>query len=278
MPIMPKHLNPCRLLAGLAMAALASAQPSFAQDIARVLSVEGVSVVQRSGAQPRILGAADNLAEQDVISVGPNSHAIIEFSDKTRVTLRPDTVFRMDALSPGKPESLLGGLVKGGARITSNPGTARAAEFDARLCEDDCAQEGRLRPEPNGSLKPVARVVEMKGAVAAARAGAQSRILVPGAAIYERDGIATGANSYAVLVFSDGARISLAESSRLAVNRYEYREVSPREGKAHLTLLAGNAQVWSGRFAEVSADAFLFESAMGIIRSPSPERREVSHE
>ncbi|TXT25847.1 MAG: hypothetical protein FD134_828 [Gallionellaceae bacterium] len=266
------------LLSCLIAAAFACPSPSFAREAAKVLSVEGVSTLQRAGAATRILGVADTLDEQDVISVGPKSYAVIEFADRTQATLRPDTVFRMDALSPGKPESLLRGLVKGGARITSNPGTARAAEFDARLCEEDCAQEDRSRPAPRGLDQPVARVVEMKGYAAASSVGGNARLLVPGAAIHEREGIATGANSYAVLLFSDGARVTLAERSRLAVNRYEYREISPREGKAHLTLLAGNAQVWSGRLAEVSTDAFLFESAMGIIRSPSPERREVSHE
>lgn len=265
MPIMPKHLNPCRLLAGLAMAALACAQPSFAQDMAKVLSVEGVSVVQRPGARPRILGAADKLAEQDVISVVPKSHAIIEFSDKTQITFRPGTIFRMDALSSDKPESLLHGLLKGGARITSNPGTARAAEFDARLCEDDCAQEDRLRQEPRGPLKPVARVVEMKGVVAAARAGAQSRILVPGAAIHEREGIATGANSYAVLLFSDGARVTLAESSHLAIPAYRFDD-RQRTGFAELHHLSGGARVQSGAIAKQGPAYYRFVTPMGEVR------------
>lgn len=253
-----------------------AAAPAHAQ-VARVLEVKGTTLVERAGQPPRILGANDLLDAQQVVTVARDSHAVIEFSDKTRVTLRPGTIFRVDDYRQGSPESYLRGLLKGGARIIGNS-TAHSAEFDARLCEKDCAEEDRLRPEPHGLGNPVARVVEMKGTVAAARSGEHARVLVPGTAIYERDGVATGAGSYAVLVFSDDSRITLAENSRLAVNRFEYRETVPREGKAYLTLLAGNAQVWGGRLAEIGADAFQFESAMGVIRSVAPGHREATHE
>lgn len=126
--------------------------------------------------------------------------------------------------------------------------------------------------------KVVARVVEMNGLAAASQAGSEPRLIATGAAIYERDGIATGSGSYAVIIFSDGTRVTLSENSRFAINQFDYNPLVPQKGKAYLTLLAGNAEVWTGRLAEVSPDAFLFESAMGVIRAHGTGAKEESHE
>lgn len=135
-----------------------------------------------------------------------------------------------------------------------------------------------LRNAQKQERKAVARVMEMKGIAAAAFAGSASRLLTPGAVIYEHDGIATGAGSYAVIVFADGARVTLSENSRFAVNRFDYNPASPQKGKAYLSLLAGNAEVRTGRLAEVNPDSFLFKSAIGVIRAHGAGSKEGTYE
>ncbi len=256
------------------------AMPVQAQ-VARVLEARGASVVERAGQPPRILGVGEKLDRLDVIRVARDSHAILEFNDRSRVTLRPNTVFRIDAYNEGVPESVLFGLVRGGFRAVTgllakrNPGAVRfqtatidirGTEFDARLCEDDCAQEERARPGPRPLFEPVARVVEMSGVAFAARAGESARRLVPGAAIYEREGIATGPKSYAVLVFRDDTRVTLEQGSVFEIAAYRYDQDAPRRSAARLRLLNGHAHVATGALAKLRGDAFLFESAMGTIR------------
>lgn len=250
---------------------------------AKVVDVRGTSLVERAGAAPRILGAGEPLDARDTISVARDSWAILEFSDQTRVTLRPNTVFRLDSYKADAPEAMLMGLVKGGLRVVTglfgkrNPQGVRVqtavatigirgTEFDARLCEDDCAAEEKAGPAPRPAVLPVARVVEMNGVVGAGRTGEAVRLLVPGAMLNEGDAVATGRNGNAVLVFRDGAQVALVANSRFAINRFRYNEASPRSGSAFLTLYAGNALVTTGQLARISPDAFLFRTALGVVR------------
>ena len=277
-----KHLFLLINLVFLAMALMVWSGTAAAQ-VARVLDIKGTALVERSGQVPRLLGAGEQLGERDVINVARDSWAILEFNDQTRITLRPNTVFRLDSYRADAPETMLLGLVKGGLRVVTglfgkrNPQgvkfqTAvatigiRGTEFDARLCDADCAAEERARPAPRPLVLPVARVVEMNGVVAAGRAGETVRLLVPGAILNEGDAVATGRNGDAVLVFRDGARVTLAANSRFAINRFRYYEASPLSGNAFMTLYAGNALVTTGQLAKISPDAFLFRTALGVVR------------
>lgn len=248
---------------------------------AKVVDVRGTSLVERAGAAPRILGAGEPLDARDTISVARDSWAILEFSDQTRVTLRPNTVFRLDSYKADAPEAMLMGLVRGGLRVVTgffgkrNPQGVRVqtavatigirgTEFDARLCEADCAQEERLHPAP---LRPqtVARVVEMKGVVAAAGIDGAGRVLVPGAALYEGDGIAAGPGSYAVLVFRDGSRISVTADSQLTIRTFRFDETRGT-GYAVFDHLGGGAAVQTGAIAKQGPRFYRFISPIGEIR------------
>lgn len=258
-----------------------AAAPAHAQ-VARVLEVKGTTLIERAGQPPRILGANDPLDAQQVVTVARDSHAILEFADKSRVTLRPGTVFRIDAYRADKPENMVLGLLKGGLRAITgligkrNPGAVkfqtaiatigiRGTGFDARLCEEDCAEEDRLRPELRSLGKPVARVVEVKGRAEAASARGNTRLLVPGAAVYERDGVATGANSYAVLVFRDDSRISLAANSRLSVPSFQF-DYARHTGSAVVIHHTGEAMVATGRIAKQGPSFYRLITPLGEVK------------
>ena len=113
--------------AGFIAIAFAALVPtaSFAQ-IARVMSVQGTSMLERSGQSPRILGIGDPIAERDTINVGRESNALLEFRDRTRITLRPNSVFRINAYVDNERPAM-------DVRTTSSPrSSARARVHDSR--------------------------------------------------------------------------------------------------------------------------------------------------
>jgi hypothetical protein len=255
--------------------------PATAQ-VAKVMSIEGTAMLERAGYSPRIVGAGEGIEQKDVISVPLRSHALLEFRDKTRITLRPNTVFRVDTFVDTVQPSMVLGLIKGGLRVVTGDiakrqptavrfqtNTAiigvRGTEFDARLCDADCAQENRAQPVARSGREAAARVIEMNGSVTATQKGT-SRALVPGAAIYVDDAVGAGADSYAVIGFRDGTRITLAARSELAIPHFEYDPTNPKKGEARLKLVSGTAHVWTGQLAKQGGAAFLFETRAGVIR------------
>jgi hypothetical protein len=270
----------CRVAAALAcfLPALAAAQ------IGHVVSVQGTALVERAGQPGRILGAGERLEQKDVINVAQGSSAVLEFRDKTRITLRPKTVFRVDSYSDSAPVGMAFGLTKGGFRaVTGEVGKKdpssvtfraesvvlgiRGTEFDARLCEDDCVSQESGASGQRALARAPARVIEMNGSVSAAKSGTPGRSIVPGAVIHEGESVSTGPDSQAVIAFRDGARITLPQSSELAIARFDYDESAPGKGQAHVKLVSGGAHVRTGELARIGPDAFVFETAAGTVRT-----------
>lgn len=277
---MPQYRMTLRLAAALLIAAVSS-HPALAQ-VARVMGVQGTAMLERAGQSPRILGTGDGVEQRDVINVAKESNALIEFRDRTRVTLRPNTVFRVTSYSEAEPQGMVLGLVKGGMRASTgdigkrDPASVRfqtntaiigvrGTEFDARICEDDCGAEQRAKPAARAADHAAARVIEMSGAVSATL-GRTSRILVAGASLQPEERIITPAGGHAVVAFRDGSRITLGSRSELAILRFRYDERAPKSGYAHLRLVSGHAHVWTGQLAKLGGDAYLFDTAAGTIR------------
>lgn len=262
----------------LALTALLSI--SAHAQVARVMSLQGTSMLERGGQSPRILGLGDSLAERDTINVGRESNALLEFRDRTRITLRPNTIFRINAFSDNERAAMDVRLVKGGVRATTGDiakreptavkfqtNTAvlgvRGTEFDARICEDDCSADQRYKPAA-GSIAVAARAIEVSGQVTAV-ANRVPRELAAGGALLQEESIVTSADGTVVLAFRDGTRISLSPRSELAIQRFHYDERA-QSGHVHLKLVAGHAHVYTGQLAKLGGDAFLFETAAGMLR------------
>jgi hypothetical protein len=252
-------------------------------EVAHVVEIRGTAMVARSGVAPHILGAGDRLDERDTVSIAHDSWAILEFTDQTRLTLRPGTVFRLDNYREQSPESMMLGLVKGGFRAITgligkrNPSSVkfvaanatigiRGTEFDARLCEEDCAVEEQAVSDRAAESGAIGYVVDLNGYAAAAHRGGAARMLVPGSAIYEYDGIATGPTSELSIVFRDDTRISLAPESSFSIVQYRVRGRPALVGNVHLKFLEGDAQLWTGRLAVSNPDDYLIETHLGILR------------
>ena len=159
---------------------------AFAQGAAvgEVVLASGVVTAQRQGGEARMLGKGTPLYEGDVLSTGRKGFGVVEFKDGTRMTLRPDTVFRVDQyVTGGAEENALLHLFKGGLRAITgviskrNPNgyrieTAtntigiRGTDFDARLCVDDCAAEEKELQSPAAAAALQLLRVALAGATA----------------------------------------------------------------------------------------------------------------
>lgn len=264
------------------LAGLLAGLPAYAQ-VAKVLRIDGAAMVDRVGQQRRFLGVGEQLSEGAVVTVAKESFVMLEFRDESRVTLRPNTVFRVEAYADQAPEKISFGLAKGGLRAVSglvgkrkpevvqiNTSTAyigiRGTEFDARMCEQDCEAEDRAAPPPTVSRAVVAaRVVEIEGIAVATGATLPTRILTPGATLYERDSIATAPGAYVALAFPDGSIAALGADTVFGVSQYRFDRAHPERGAAALRLLEGSVRVMPGAIAQRKADAYRIETLIGPV-------------
>lgn len=277
-------LQPVLRFSLLVIGAYALVAPAVSSaQVAKVLRSDGVAMLERSGQPRRILGVGEELAQKDIVSVGGDSSTMLEFRDQTRITLRPNTVFRLDTYLDGKSESMLFGLVKGGFRAVTgliakrSPGSVqfqtatatigiRGTEFDARLCEGDCATEDRAQPPARKGLEVVARIVDIGGAAGAGPAGRPSRLLTSGAQVHEGETIATAAGSYTVIAFSDGSRVTLPADTVLTIEQFRYDAARPEQSAVALRLSEGGLRVSAGEIAQRNPAGYRIQTELGRVQ------------
>ena len=251
--------------------------------MARVLRIDGAAMVDHVGEKRRILGLGEALEEQAVVTVAKESFVMLEFRDQSRVTLRPNTVFRVEAYSDDAPEKVSFGLAKGGLRAISgaigkrkpevvqiNTTSAwigiRGTEFDARLCQNDCNAEDRgTAPPPTSRATLAARVVELSGVAIATGSLLPTRMLVPGAMIYERDSIATAPDAFVVLAFADGSRVSVSPGSIMAIQQFRFEQSRQEQNTAQLRLFEGGIRVLTGEISQRKPEAYTIDTVVGPI-------------
>lgn len=244
---------------------------AFAQSAptAWVDQVRGAGLAQRAGETPRILGNGLPLQEGDVVTVAPDSAALVRLSDGTRMTVRPGTEFQLETyrFREGAPDnSLVMRLLRGGlrvltgrltkdapeaGRITTTTATIgiRGTDFDARLCSgDDCAREGERagrEGRPN-TIRASARVASVRGELTAVAATGERRLLVQGAGVYPGDVVESGAQAQALLVFRDESRTTLGAGTRLRVDDFVFDEANASDGRFLVSLLRGSMRTLTG--------------------------------
>ncbi len=275
-------LRLCRLAA---LAALLAAATLAQAQVARVIETRGAAMVERAGQAPRLLGIGEGLDRRDTIRVARDSWAVLEFTDQTRITLRPDTVFRIDAYSDNAPESVLMGLVKGGFRAVTgligkrNPravvfGTPyatigiRGTEFDARLCDGDCAAAD-TRPAPPAG--PAARVANARGPVSARDLWGRTRTLASGSIVDAAEEVRTGARGSAVLELRDGGRILIHPQTRFEIRRFVYDPARPAAAIAEFELRAGSIRAATGAIGKARPVGYRIFTKLGQIGTRGTE-------
>jgi hypothetical protein len=139
---------------------MSAVSTAAADAVGKVLLAKGaVSVVAADGSA-RFIAKGSEVASGETVVTAEKSFVVIEFTDGTKTTLRPDTEFVIEKYShrAEAPDEAVFDLVRGGMRAVSgligsnnpdgfrvNAGVAsmgiRGTAWDVRRCEEDCASD-----------------------------------------------------------------------------------------------------------------------------------------
>lgn len=274
-------------LVGAALLA-AIALPATAQDAGSATNVTGVASVQRADGRIGVLNRGSAIRPGDTIRTESESRVQLELRDGATVTVRPESVFKLDAyrFDPAKADSdsAIFRLLKGGLRAVTGLmgkrrpeaiafGTAtatigiRGTDFTARACEDDCAREAKGQVNDRVTRTPgyVARVFSLQGRLAPTTGPRANKPLAAGDPVFAEDILETGPAGFAVLVFQDGTRVVLQQNTRFAVERYRYEPSRPEDGNVAFRLLKGSLRALTGLIAQRSPKQFSIGTSVATI-------------
>ncbi len=268
-----KKIN--RLLIGLLFAGTSLASGAAVQ-VGEVTFSRGVLTGQIDGEPPRLIGRGSGLHNGETLNTGSRAFALIRLDDGTKMTLRPNTTFKIENVNVSKgSENALLSLIRGGLRaltgaisraapnafrISSSVATIgiRGTEFDARLCQgDECQQEEQATGEQaKRESRVVGRIALLRGRASAIEDGQESRVLSVGSAVYERDQIQTGIKSFSVIAFNDKTRVTLSPQSAFRIEEHEFVPEQPDENNSFFSFLQGGLRLVTGAIGRLNQTAF----------------------
>jgi hypothetical protein len=261
------------------------------QVVGHTIFVKGSNVAQLSGAAPRTLEKNTEIFQGDSIQTTESSFVIVEFTDGAKVTVRPNSNFSIDhydnqsadktaqlVLHKGEVNASTGQITTDNPenfQITTPTGTVKPqsakSEFTVNICKDDCdkiqAAAGTTQQVIRLEQKLVARVVEIKGEVSAinrANKDAKERILSLGKPLYNTDFIHSKKDSWALIVFPDGEKLTLQPDSEMDIKQYNY-QVSGKKDQILLRLAMGGLRALSGSIGQTDHDAFALDTPVATI-------------
>ena len=236
------------------------------------------------GGDVRLIGHGTPIYENDVLTTGRDSFAVVELNDGTRMTLRPDTVFRVDEYAAAEGEERMRlNLFKGGLRTVTGQVAERepdafelrtpvatigvlGTDFSARLCERDCAEEAvKLGDDAGGGPDVVGRVAFVKGEASAVSLFDERRELSAGGPVFQGDTLETGPGAFAVIAFRDESRITLLESTRFRIDRHEYDAQQPEQSSALMRLIRGGIRAVAGLISKARPEAYKVATPVATI-------------
>ena len=207
--------------------------------------------------------------------------------DGTRMTLRPGTdlvVQQFQYREQAPNNSMVLQLFSGGLRaitglISKNAPDAaklqtktatigiRGTDFDARICQRDCAGESAKLTEQAraNSVQASAKLVATQGEIMAVDGSGARRRLVDGGAIYPGETVETGSAARGVLAFRDDSRLTLGATTRFRVDSFVFDDKNPAEGKFLVSLLRGSARALTGLIGRANNRNVGFTTATATI-------------
>lgn len=273
-----------------ASVALAHAQGARTAPIGDVELVRGAGLAQRGSDTPRVLGAGSPIEQGEVLSTGANSFAVVKLNDGTRMTLRPNTSMKVDDFvleQPGRTDSLIMNLLKGGlrivtgsiskrsptARLTTSTATVgiRGTDFDARICAEDCRAEARRPVTPlaqanaASAIPATARIVQLQGSLVAVSETGERRQVLAGGPAYKGDTLETSPGAQAVMVFRDDSRITVAGNTRVRIEDFVFDARNPGEGSFTFGLLKGGIRALTGLIGKAKPAAVRFTTSTATV-------------
>ena len=234
----------------------------------------------------RIMGKGAFVYEEDVITTGNRSFAIIKMADGTKMTVRPNSSLGIEKYiaRKGRSDSAILNLFKGGIRaitgfiskrredaykIRTPVATIgiRGTEFDARLCSKDCGDDSK-RYKKKDDVKTafvIGRIAFLRGQISATDEHKKTRQLFTGGPLYEGDTLKTGLSSFAVLAFRDKSRITLNANSEFEIKKHHYNVKEPGLSSALMRLVKGGLRAVTGLIGKQNRDAYRMRTPVATI-------------
>jgi len=251
--------------------------------------MSGTLVAQRPDGTVKVMAPKAEVSEGDLLVTSKDSYAQVVMNDGTKMTLRPNSNLKIETYkfqqSAPQADSAVFRLLKGGFRTVTGmigkrgnkdayqlrAATAtigiRGTDFTSRLCATkDCAEDGDAEPKQPIAPPPkaVGRVMLIQGELAAKDKDSKSRKLTLGSPVYEGDLLQSSAQSYGVVAFRDGGRITLQEKSVFHIESFSYDKKANQENAA-LRLLKGGVRVVTGLIGRVNHDNYQFKMSGATI-------------
>jgi len=264
-----------KLIIGLFLAAFSLA--GFAAvEVGEVTYSRGVLTGQIDGSSPRIIGKGVPLHNGETLNTGSRGFALIKLDDGTRMTLRPNTTFKIENVDTNQgSENIFLSLLRGGFRALTgviskrNPDAfrintsvatigIRGTEFDARICEgSECDDEERaIGKTAQDDSRVIGRIALLRGKASATEDDQSTRVLLVGAAVYERDQIRTGIKSFTVIAFNDKTRVTMSPNSTFRIEEHEFKPEQPDENNSFFSFLQGGLRLVTGAIGQLNKKAF----------------------
>lgn len=273
------------------MVACVLSLPVLADGVAgKVGYMSGVLVAQRPDATVKVMAPNAEVMEGDMLITAQESYAQVVMSDGSTLTLRPNSNLKIESYQfkqdAPKSDNVVLRLLKGGFRTVTgligkrgNPDAyklraktatlgIRGTDFTSRLCATKgCLDEGEIAPPmrtPLKQLKAVGRVMSIQGELVAKEANDEIRKLTLGSPVFEGDTLQSNVKSLAVVVFRDGGRITLQESSLFKVEEFKYVKDTAQDNIA-LRLIKGGVRVVTGLIGHINRERYKFGIAGSTI-------------
>lgn len=264
---------------------LISVPLSAATEVGEVAFSRGVLTGQVDDEAPRILGKGLPLHNGETLNTGSTGFAVIKLEDGSRMTLRPNTTFKIENINTQKgSENALLRLFRGGFRaitgfiskrrpdsykVTTSVATIgiRGTEFDARLCENtECDEESRATGQKaQNESKVIGRIALLRGKASAMNASSSSRALTTGAAVYEQDELQTGIKSFAVIAFNDKSRVTMSPATAFKIEEHRYKPDVPDENNAFLSFIRGGLRLITGAIGKLNRESYRVSTPTATI-------------
>jgi hypothetical protein len=265
------------------MLLLFSISAVYAQtDIGKTVFARGITMAESDSGVVRVLSEGETVYEGDTLTTGEKSFAVLELNDGSKMSLRPNTTFQLENFKLDKNKAdvrlFTGGLrAKTGTISKENPEgfklhandtstTVRDAEFDVRLCQDECEEEAaKHRVQQESKKLVVGRVAEVQGQLTITDTQKYSRIAVKGAPLYEGDSVVSGVKAYAVLAFRDKGRVTIQEETTFKIEKLQFEESQPTEGNAIFGLIQGGLRALTGAIGNKDKEDYQMNTPVATI-------------
>ena len=257
--------------------------------IATAAAVDGTVFVTRSGTRQVLLARGSGLQLGDAINTTRNSTVRLKFTDGGETVVRPESTIVVQAYqfqqeTPAN-DNLLLSLLKGGLRaltgaigkrgnpdayqLRANTATVgiRGTDYSVRLCQQDCDADVEATLLRNRATPVAARAVQVRGVAKVMRASTTPITLKEGEPLYSGDMLQTQLDSHVVLVFSDGARITVNPTSQMAITEYnnDTQPAGKGIGSMIIDMFKGGLRVATGLIGKSSPSNVKVRTATSTV-------------